>query len=210
VPSGAFWRRLLCRSDRPPPDGRWSHARRKLYDVHVATASPIARDALEQIGELFAIECQISGRTPEQRLTVRRQRSLPLLDALKLFLDTALARISRKSSLAQAIRYATTRWEPLSRFTGDGRLELSNNAAERAIRPLSLGRKNYLFAGSDTGGQRAATIYTLIETARMNGLDPEACLADVLARIADHPANRIDELLPWTWRPSTTLSAVAA
>jgi transposase len=188
----------------------WSHARRKLYDVHLATASPIARDALEQIGELFAIEREISGRTPEQRLTVRRQRSLPLLDALKLFLDTALARISRKSSLAQAIRYATTRWEPLSRFTGDGRLELSNNAAERAIRPLSLGRKNYLFAGSDTGGQRAAVIYTLIETARMNGLDPEAYLADVLARIADHPANRIDELRPWSWKPSTMPSAVAA
>ena len=177
----------------------WGHARRKLYDVHLATASPIAKDALEQIGRLFAIEREISGRSPAQRLAARQERSLPLLGALKTFLDTALSQISGKSSLAQAIRYATTRWPALLRFTGDGRLEMSNNAAERAIRPLSLGRKNYLFAGSDSGGRRAATVYTIIETARMNGLDPEAYLADILTRIADHPANRVDELLPWNW-----------
>jgi transposase len=187
----------------------WSHARRKLYDVHLATASPIARDALEQIGRLFAIEREISGRSPEQRLAARQEHSLPLLDALKSFLDTALDRISGKSSLAQAIRYATTRWEALLRFTRDGRLKMSNNAAERAIRPLALGRKNYLFAGSDSGGRRAATVYTIIETARINGLDPEAYLADILARIADHPASRIDELLPWNWA-APTQPAIAA
>ena len=188
----------------------WSHARRKLYDVHLATASPIAKEALERIAALFAIEQEIRGQDPNQRLVVRKGRSRPLLDELKSCLDTALGRISGKSSLAQAIRYATTRWDALSRFTNDGRLEMSNNAAERAIRPLCLGRKNWLFAGSDAGGQRAAVLYTIIETAKINGLDPEAYLADVLARIADHKANRIDELLPWCWAASGTPSALAA
>ena len=184
----------------------WSHARRGLYEVHLATASPIAKEALERIADLFAIEREIRGREPEARLEARRERSLPLLEELRAFLDASLARISGKGSLARAIRYALTRWEALTRFTTDGRLEMSNNAAERAIRPLALGRKNYLFAGSDAGGRRAAAVYTIVETAKMNGLDPEAYLADVLARIADHPANRIDELLPWNWRaarPST-------
>ena len=187
----------------------WSHARRKLYDVHLATASPIAKELLERIAALFAIEQEIRGRDPNQRLVVRKGRSRPLLDELKSCLDTALGRISSKSSLAQAIRYATTRWGALSRFTGDGRLEMSNNAAERAIRPLCLGRKNWLFAGSDAGGHRAAVLYTIIETAKLNGVDPEAYLADVLARIADHPANRIDELLPWRWADTPKAAAAA-
>src|SRR5690349_2931498 len=185
----------------------WSHARRGLYEVHLATASPIAEEALERIADLFAIERELRGREPGARLDARRERSLPLLDELRGFLDASLARVSGKGSLARAIRYALTRWEALTRFTTDGRLEMSNNAAERAIRPLALARKNYLFAGSDAGGRRAAAVYTIVETAKMNGLDPEAYLADVLARIADHPANRIDELLPWNWRagrpPST-------
>ena len=188
----------------------WSHARRKLYDVHQATASPIAQDALERIAELFAIEKAIRGQPPDRRLAVRQERARPLLDELKRFLDTSLGRISSKSSLAQAIRYATSRWDALSRFITDGRLEMSNNAAERAIRPLALGRKNYLFAGADAGGERAAVLYTIIETAKLNGLDPEAYLADILARIADHPAKRIDELLPWRWTVSATTSALAA
>ena len=188
----------------------WSHARRKLYDVHQATASPIAQDALERIAELFAIEKAIRGQPPDRRLAVRQERARPLLDELKRFLDTSLGRISSKSSLAQAIRYATSRWDALSRFITDGRLEMSNNAAERAIRPLALGRKNYLFAGADAGGERAAVLYTIIETAKLNGLDPEAYLADVLARIADHPAKRIDQLLPWRWTVSATTSALAA
>ena len=176
------------------------HARRGLYEVHLATASPIAREALERIADLFAIERELRGLEPEARRDARRERSLPLLEELKAFLDASLARVSGKGSLAGAIRYALSRWEALTRFTTDGRLEMSNNAAERAIRPLALGRKNYLFAGSDAGGRRAAAVYTIVETARMNGLDPEAYLADVLARIADHPASRIDELLPWHWR----------
>ena len=188
----------------------WSHARRKLYDVHQATASPIAKDALERIAELFAIEKAIRGQPPDRRLAVRQERARPLLDELKRFLDTSLGRISSKSSLAQAIRYATSRWDALSRFITDGRLEMSNNAAERAIRPLALGRKNYLFAGADAGGERAAVLYTIIETAKLNGLDPEAYLADILARIADHPAKRIDQLLPWRWTVSATTSALAA
>ena len=167
-------------------------------------------NALERIAELFAIEKAIRGQPPDRRLAVRQERARPLLDELKRVLDTSLGRISSKSSLAQAIRYATSRWDALSRFITDGRLEMSNNAAERAIRPLALGRKNYLFAGADAGGERAAVLYTIIETAKLNGLDPEAYLADILARIADHPAKRIDQLLPWRWTVSATTSALAA
>jgi transposase len=179
----------------------WAHARRKLYDVHVATNSPAARNALDLIARLFAIEADIRGRCPMERRNARQRDSLPILAELKLFLEATLAKISGKSSLAQAIRYATSRWDALTRFAGDGRLEMSNNAAERAIRPIALGRKNYLFAGSDAGGRRAAIMYTLIETAKLNDVDPEAWLTDVIARIADHPINRIDDLAPWNWRP---------
>ena len=182
--------------------GCWAHARRKLYDVHATTNSPLAREALERIGQLFAIEAGINGHPPAYRLAARQARSLPQLDALRAFLEQSLATISKKSSLAGAIRYSLARWPALCRFATDGRLEMTNNAAERAIRPLALGRKNWLFAGSDNGGRRAATIYTITQTAILNGHDPEAYLADILARIADHPINRIDELLPWRWRPT--------
>jgi hypothetical protein len=180
----------------------WAHARRKLYEVHEATASPLAKEALDRIAELFAIEAAINGRAPQERLAVRRQDAVPLLSELEAFLKHALDQISGKSTLAKAIRYALSRWTALIRYTTDGRLEMTNNAVERAIRPLAMTRKNYLFAGSDSGGARAAAMYTLTETAKMNGLDPEAYLRDVLARIADHPINRIGELLPWNWRPS--------
>jgi len=180
----------------------WAHARRKLYDVLENTASSLAREALERIAELFAIEARINGRPPPTRLAVRQQDAVPLLAALKSFLDTALNQISGKSTLAQAIRYATSRWTALTRYTTDGRLEMTNNAAERAMRPLALTRKNYLFAGADSGGVRAAAMYTLIESAKMSGLDPESYLRDVLARIADHPINRIGDLLPWNWKPA--------
>ncbi len=179
----------------------WAHARRKIYDVHVETGSPAAREALERIARLFAIEADIRGRSPPERREVRQRRSAPILADLKAFLNATLAKISGKSSLAAAIRYATSRWTALTRFVDDGRLEMTNNAAERAIRPLALGRKNYLFAGSDDGGRRAAIMYTLIETARLNGVDPEAWLVDVIGRIPDHPINRVDELLPWNWSP---------
>jgi transposase len=177
----------------------WSHARRKFYDVHHATASPIAMEALERIAALFAIEGSIRGRPPEQREAARKEHALPLLEQLKAFLETSLRQVSAKSALAQAIRYSLSRWKQLNRYITNGRLEMSNNAAERAMKPPVLGRKNYLFCGSDAGGKRAACMYTIIETCRMNGVDPQAYLADVLARIADHPIHRIDELLPWRW-----------
>jgi hypothetical protein len=161
----------------------WAHARRKIYDVHAATSSPAARALLDRIGELFAIETEIGGRTPEDRLAVRIDRSVLLLAGLKAGFEAALAQVSGKSSFAQALRYVLSRWESLTCYTTDGRIDTCNNAAERAIWPLALGRKNWLYAGSDRGGERAATMYTLIETARLNGLDPEAYLRAVIARL---------------------------
>ena len=175
----------------------WAHARRKIYEVHAATGSPAAQLLLSRIGELFAIEADIRGKTPDERLAARTAQTVPLLAQLKSEFEAALAQVSGKSTLAQALRYALSRWDALKRYTEDGRLDICNNAAERAIRPLAIGRKNWLFAGSDTGGERAAVMYTLIETARMNGLDPEGYLRAVIDRIADHPMKRIDELLPW-------------
>ena len=161
------------------------------------------------IARLFAIEADIRGKSPAQRAAGRFESAVPVLHELRAFLDATLSKISGKSSLAGDIRYATSRWTALTRYIDDGRLEMSNNAAERAIRPLALGRKNYLFAGSDEGGRRAAIMYTLIETARLNDIDPEAWLADVIARIADYPITRIDELLPWKWQRATQ-KAIAA
>ena len=178
----------------------WSHARRGFYDVHHATASPIALEALQHIAALFAIESSLRGRPPDQRATARAEHAHPLLAQLKTFLDTSLHQVSGKSALAQAIRYALARWPALTRYVSDGRLDISNNAAERAMRPPVLGRKNYLFCGSDAGGQRAACAYTLIETCRMNDVDPQDYLTDILGRIADHPINKIDRLLPWHWK----------
>jgi hypothetical protein len=168
--------------------------------VHVDTGSPLAKEALDRIAELFAIEADIGGRPAAERAAVRQVQSVPRLGDLQRFFRAALSEISAKSKLASAIRYALSRWAALTRYTCDGRLEMSNNAAERAIRPLVLGRKNYLFAGSDSGGVRAAKMYTIVESAKLNRLDPEAYLRDIFARIADHPINRIDELLPWTWK----------
>jgi transposase len=180
----------------------WAHARRNIYEIYESTTSPLAKEALERIAELFEIETRINGCAPQERLVVRQQEAVPLLAKLESYLNNALSQISGKSTLAKAIRYALSRWTALNRYTTDGRLEMTNNAVERAIRPLAMTRKNYLFAGSDSGGARAAAMYTLTETAKMNGLNPEGYLRDVLARIADHPINRIDELLPWNWRPS--------
>jgi hypothetical protein len=175
----------------------WAHVRRKIYDVHLATGSPIAAGALERIGRLFEVEREVNGLVPEARRQIRQARARPMVDELAAFLDAALPKLSGKGELAGAMRYARGRWDALMRYLDDGRLEISNNAAERAIRPLALGRKNYMFAGSDAGGERAAAIYTLVETAKLNGLDPEAYLRDVLGRIAAHSINRIGELLPW-------------
>lgn len=146
----------------------WAHVRRKIHDVHLATASPLAAEALERIGALFGIEREITGKPPDERRRVRQDKARPLLDNLAVFFDDTLAKISGKSDLAAAIRYARSRWVALSRYLDDGRLDMTNNAAERAIRPLALGRKNWMFAGSDVGGDRAAAIYSLVETAKLN------------------------------------------
>jgi transposase len=180
----------------------WSHARRKLYDIYEDTRSPLAREGLERIAPLFEIEARINGQIPEQRLAVRQAEAVPLLADLKSFFDTALKQISGASTLAKAIRYSTSRWSALTRYTTDGRLEMTNNAAERAIRPVATARNNFIFLGSDSGGERAAAMFTIIETCKMLDLDPEAYLRDVLARIADHPIKRIAELLPWRWKSS--------
>jgi transposase len=188
----------------------WAHVRRKFFDIHAAQASPVALEALERIGALYGIEEKIRGVPPDERRRLRQQKARPLLDGLKTWLEATVAKLSAKSELASAMRYALGRWRALTRYIDDGRLEIDNNAVERALRGVALGRKNYLFAGSDTGGQRAAAIYSLIETAKLNGLDPEAYLHDVLARIADHPINRIAELLPWHWAAAANPTAHAA
>jgi transposase len=180
----------------------WAHVRRKFYDLQEAHASPIAREALERIAALYAIEKEIRGRPPDERQQVRMLRSRPLLQSLRDWFEVSLTKLSRKSDTTAAIRYALGLWLALTRYCDDGRLEIDNNAAERALRVVALGRKNYLFAGSDTGGERAASIYSLIGSAKLNGLDPEAYLREVLTRIADHPVNRIADLLPWNIAPA--------
>ena len=175
----------------------WAHVRRKFYDIYVATDSPIANEALRRIGALYEIEKQCRGEAPATRQNLRQVRAGPLLDDLKRWMQEMLAQISTKSDLARAIHYALSRWAALTRYRDEGRIEIDNNAAERALRAVALGRKNYLFAGADVGGERAAAIYSLVGTAKLNGIDPEGYLRQVLTQIADHPINRIDELLPW-------------
>jgi transposase len=175
----------------------WAHVRRKFYDLEVAHKSPVASEALERIAGLYAIEKEIRGRPPEARREVRNTRSRPLLESLKQWFEETLGKLSRKSDTAVAVRYALGRWEALLRFCDDSRIEIDNNAAERALRVVALGRKNFLFAGSDGSGESAAVIYSLLGTAKLNGIDPESYLRNVLSRIADHPIKRIEELLPW-------------
>ena len=176
---------------------RMAHVRRKFFDIHAETKSPQSHEALRRIAELYAIEASIHGKPAEIRLKVRTERSAPLFAAFRTWLDAALPRVSGKSEMAKAIRHALTRWDALTLILRDGRVCIDNNAAERSMRPMTLGRKNWLFAGSDSGGERAAAIYTLTETAKLNALDPEDYLAKVLACIADHPVKRVHELLPW-------------
>jgi transposase len=180
----------------------WAHARRKFYDIHVVHASPTTTEALARIGALYAIEDEIRGKPADLRLDIRQTRARPLLDQLRSWMEKALRTLSSKSETAGAIRYALSRWRALIRYTEDGLLEIDNSAAERALRPVALGRKNFLFAGSDCGGQRAAAMYSLIGSAKLNGLDPELYLRTVLARIAEHPVSRIQDLLPWNLAPS--------
>ena len=183
----------------------WAHVRRKFHDLYQAHRSPIAKEALERIAQLYGIEEEIRGRSPAERREVRQARSRPLLEAMHVWLKATLAKLSQKSDVAVAIRYALERWTALLRFCDDGRIEIDNNAAERALRAVALGRKNYLFAGSDAGGERAAAIYSLLGSAKLNGIDPEAYLRLVLRRIADHPINRIAELLPWNLFPAKSV-----
>jgi transposase len=178
----------------------WAHARRKFFDLARLDKAPIAVEAVERIDALFAIERDINGLTPQERLGVRNERSRPLVVALETWLREQRAKVSGQSNIGKAIAYSLTRWAALTRFLDDGRLCVSNNAAERELRPIAMGRKNWTFAGSDAGGQRAAAIYTLIQTAKLNDVDPQAWLADVLAHVQDHPAKRIAELLPWNWQ----------
>jgi hypothetical protein len=174
-----------------------AHMRRKFFEIHVALKSPLAKEALDRFGQLYQIEDQIRGRSPEERLAARQTHAIPLLNAFQVWMLEKLGQVEKKSELADALRYALNNWDALVRYAHDGRLEIDNNAAERSIRGMGVGRRNYLFFGSDSGGERAAIIYALIETCKLNSIDPQCYLQYVLERIADHPINRIEELLPW-------------
>lgn len=178
----------------------WAHARRKFFDVSEATGSPIAAEALRRIAEIYAVERSINGQEPETRFSVRTVQSKPLVDALLPWLQQQLGRIPGSSTLAEAIRYTLGRWDELRFFLRDGRIELDNNTVERAIRPVALGRKNHMFAGSDRGAERWACVSSLVTTAKLNDVDPHAYLKDVLERMVEgHPMTRLDDLLPWNW-----------
>ncbi|HYM54246.1 MAG TPA: IS66 family transposase, partial [Solirubrobacteraceae bacterium] len=187
----------------------WAHARRKFYDLYMSQRSPIATEAIQRIGALYAIEREIRGKTSSERVVVRQERAAPLLDEFHGWLSARLRTVSAKSELAAATHYALVRWAALTRYRDDGRIEIDNNTAERSIRPIVLGRRNYLFAGSDAGGERAANIYSLINSAMLNALDPYLYLRHVLERIAEHPINRIEELLPWNVAAACGLSEAA-
>jgi len=206
----AGFNRLYERGRKPAPiveAACWAHARRKYFDLARIMKAPIAVEAIERIDALFAIEREINGVPPERRIALRTERSRPLVAELETWLRQQRAKLSPKSQTARAIDYSLKRWAAFTRFLDDGRLCMSNNAAEREIRAIAVGRHNWTFAGSDEGGKRAAAIYSLINTAKLNGIDPQAWLADVLRRIADHPARRIVELLPWNWKPAAQAQA---
>jgi len=188
----------------------WSHVRRRFYELAAAGPAPIASEALERIGALYAIESDIRGQNPDDRRTARQEKSRPILDALEPWLREKLALISQKTRLAEAIRYALSRWDGLTRFIDDGRIEIDSNIVERAIRPIALSRKNALFAGSDGGAENWAIVASLIETCKLNGVDPQAYMADVLTKIVNgHLASKLDELMPWAYARPGELDDVA-
>jgi transposase len=186
----------------------WAHTRRKFYEVEKATGSPIAAEALRRIGRIYAVDAKIRGMSKTKRRAVRRVRAKPIVIALHNWLQQMLHKqFDRQSGLANAIRYTLNRWKALTRFLNDGAIELDTNSVERAIRPVTLGRKNHLFAGSQEGGKRWAIICSLIETAKMNGVEPYAYIHDILQRMLDgHPVTRLDELLPWNWEPQNPVN----
>jgi hypothetical protein len=235
---GHFWTPIRGQSSRPidtgynqlySPDRQpgpiisalcWSHGRRKFFELADIAAnpkrgqkapviSPIALEAVKRLDAVFEIEREINGLTAEQRLAARRERSLPLVTSLEDWLLSERTRLSRHAPIAKAMDYMLKRWPSFTRFLGDGRICLTNNAAERALRGLALGRKSWLFAGSDQGAERAAVMYTLIQTAKLNDVDPQAWLADILARIADTRQNYLHDLLPWNWQQQIQARAAA-
>jgi hypothetical protein len=202
----------------------WAHARRPFFalaDIEAsarrkaegkapAPISPLALEIVQRMDRLFEIERGINGKSADERRAVRQALSRPLVDELEAHMRAERPKLSRGSDLAKAMDYMLKRWPAFTRFLDDGRICMSNNAAERGLRGIALGRKSWLFAGSDRGGHRAAALYSLIASAKMNDIDPQAWLADVLARIAEHPASRLDELLPWNWRPANAALSRAA
>ena len=188
----------------------WAHLRRDFHDVWTSDKSGIAKEALDRIGKIYDIERQIAGQPAEVRRAVRQEKTKPQIDAFRAWAEHQLTRIPGKSDLAKAFRYGLSRWDSFCLFLEDGRVAIDNNPAERGMRPIGVGRRNWLFAGSDNGGETLARAMTVIETAKMNGLDPQAYLADVLDRIHDHKINRLDELLPWNWGPATQPHSQAA
>jgi transposase len=187
----------------------WAHGRRKPFELAEVARAPLAIEAVRRIDAIFDAERAINGLPADRRLAVRRQHIAPLVAELEAWMRENRGKLSRHNPVAKAMDYMLTRWDTFTRFLGDGRICLTNNAAERALRGIALGRKSWLFAGSDRGGERAAAMYSLIYTAKLNGVDPRAWLADVLARIADHPASRLHELLPWNWRKAQEAVAAA-
>ena len=188
----------------------WAHVRRRFYELALAGPAPIASEALKRIAELYAVEAECRGRKADERRALRQEKSRPILDALEPWLQTKLSLISQKTKLAEAIRYTLSRWEGLTRFLDDGRIEIDSNVVERSIRPIALNRKNALFAGSDGGGEHWAVIASLIETCKLCNVEPQNYLADVITKIVnDHPNSRIDDLLPWAYPATRALRAVA-
>ncbi len=187
----------------------WAHSRRKLFELAELQRAPLAIEAVRRIDAIFDAERPINGLSAAARLAVRQQHIAPLVTELETWMRESRGKLSRHNPVAKAMDYMLTRWETFTRFLSDGRICLTNNAAERAVRGIALGRKSWLFAGSDRGGDRAAAMYSLIYTAKLNGVDPRAWLADVLACIADLPASRLHELLPWNWRKAREDTAAA-
>lgn len=189
----------------------WGHARRKFYDLHEHKPTPQTEEVLRRIGELYAVEERVRRQTPEVRLTARKTEAIWRLDSLHQWLMATKAKLSAKSDMARAINYALGRWEALLRYTSDGRLEIDNLHAERSIRGVALGKKNWLFAGSDAGGERAAAVYSIIETCKLHKINPQAYLADIITAITNrHPQSRLEELLPWNWKQTAQAAKLAA